>query len=267
MQRPFVWKEDRITRLVDSLLRGFPLGTALLWKTATMQRFRRFQKDIQPEAGITIDFESSKSGERYLVLDGQQRLTILFVALMGVYNGRKLFLDVLSGIKGNKDPGNAYWDCRFLSESEATELNLWPRPAGEKSTGLERALFVKIQDLIKLAPAKAGLIATQMANELALTPEQTARITTSYLQGATILASTTALQIHLIDEGATEPMPVEEILEIFVRVNSGGLILQKSDLLMSLLDLKWNDIQPELYRSVKKINKSRPFNITPRRLT
>ena len=26
MQRPFVWKEDRITNLIDSLLRGFPLG-------------------------------------------------------------------------------------------------------------------------------------------------------------------------------------------------------------------------------------------------
>jgi hypothetical protein len=38
--------------------------------------------------------------------------------------------------------------------------------------------------------------------------------------------------------------------------------LQKSDLLMSLLDLKWNDIQPELYRSVVEINKARPFNIT-----
>ena len=57
-------------------------------------------------------------------------------------------------------------------------------------------------------------------------------------------------------------MPVEEILEIFVRVNSGGLVLQKSDLLMSLLDLKWNDIQPELYRSVDDINQARPFNIT-----
>jgi len=40
------------------------------------------------------------------------------------------------------------------------------------------------------------------------------------------------------------------------------LVLQKSDLLMSLLDLKWNDIQPELYRAVKEINAARPFNIT-----
>jgi len=262
MQRPFVWKDDRITKLIDSMLRGFPLGTALLWKTATMQRFRRFQKDVQPDAGIKVDFDSDDSTERYLVLDGQQRLTSLFVAIAGTYDGKKLFIDVLSGVKGDKDPGDAYWDCRFLTEKDAKELNAWPRPAGENSGPAERAVFVKFQDLTKLAAARAGVIATQRAAELGLDTTQTTRMTTSYLQGATVLASKTALQIHLIDEDAGEPMPVEEILEVFVRVNSGGLVLQKSDLLMSLLDLKWNDIQPELYRAVKEINTARPFNIT-----
>jgi hypothetical protein len=262
MQRPFVWKDDRISRLVDSLLRGFPIGTALLWKTSLMQRFRPFQKDIKPDAGITVDFESSGSSERYLVLDGQQRLTSLFVALAGTYDGKKLFLDVLSGTKGEKDPGNVYWDCRFLTEKEAQDLNRWPRPAGDKTLGSERAVFVKFQELTRLQAAKAGLIATQTAAKLELTSNQTERMTASYLPGATILASKTALQVHLIDEDAADPMPVEEILEIFVRVNSGGLVLQKSDLLMSLLDLKWNDIQPELFRSVAEINKGRPFNIT-----
>jgi len=137
MQRPFVWKDDRITRLIDSLLRGFPIGTALLWKTSVMQRFRPFQKDIQSDAGITIDFESGGSSERYLVLDGQQRLTSLFVALAGTYDGKKLFLDALSGAKGDKDPGNVYWDCRFLTEKEAQELNRWPRPVGDKMVEAE----------------------------------------------------------------------------------------------------------------------------------
>lgn len=258
MQRPFVWKDDRITKLVDSLLRGFPIGTALLWKTATMQRFRRFQKDVQPDAGITVDFDSDDSTERYLVLDGQQRLTSLFAALTGTYDRKKLFIDVLSGVKGQKDAGDVYWDCRFLTEKESKELNAWPQPPG----GPERAVFVKFQDLTKLAAARAGVIATQKAAELALDPAQTLRLTTSYLQCATVLASKTALQIHLIDEDSAEPMPIEEILEIFVRVNSGGLVLQKSDLLMSLLDLKWNDIQPELYRAVNEINAARPFKIT-----
>jgi hypothetical protein len=56
--------------------------------------------------------------------------------------------------------------------------------------------------------------------KLELTPDQTERMTASYLQGATILASKTALQIHLIDEDAADPKPVEEILEIFVRAST-----------------------------------------------
>jgi len=262
MQRPFVWKDDRIAKLIDSMLRGFPIGTTLLWKTATMQRFRRFEKDVQSDAGITVDFDSDTSTERYLVLDGQQRLTSLFVAIAGTYDSKKLFVDALSGAKGEKDAGDAYWDCRFLTEKEAGDLNTWPRPLNDNGGPTDRAVFVKFQDLTSLAAAKAGIIATKQAAELRLDPAQTERMTMSYLQCATVLASNTALQVHLLGKDAAEPMPIEEILEVFVRVNSGGLVLQKSDLLMSLLDLKWNDIQPALYRTVKEINSARPFNVT-----
>jgi hypothetical protein len=259
MQRPFVWKEDRIVRMIDSMLRGFPLGTALLWKTAAMQRFRKFHRDVVPNGAITVDFESDESREKYLVLDGQQRLTSLLVAILGTYDSKKLFIDVLSGARGDKDPGDTYWDCRFLNEAEAKALSEWPRSAGDKRG---RAVFVKFQDMMRLPAPKAGGIATRRAAELSLDAEQTDRMTESYLQCATVLASKTALQIHLIDEDSVEERPIDEILEVFVRVNSGGLVLQKSDLLMSLLDLKWNDIQPALYRAVEEINKARPFDIT-----
>ena len=262
MQRPFVWKDDRITKLIDSLLRDFPIGTVLLWKTAKMQRFRRFSKDVQSNSGLTVDFERAASTERYLVLDGQQRLTSLFVALAGSYDGLRLFVDVLSGVRGEKDSSDVYWDCRFITAKEAEILNAWPRPLGDKNAPARRTVFVKFQDLTKLAAARAGVIAHQRASELGLNDAQTTRMTESYLQCATVLSSKTALQIHLIDEDAAEPKPIEEILEIFARVNTGGLVLQKSDLLMSLLDLKWNDIQPELYRAVNDINALRPFNIT-----
>ena len=85
------------------------------------------------------------------------------MALAGTYDGKKLFLDVLSGDKGDKDPGNVYWDCRFLTEKEAQELNRWPRPAGDKTVGSERVVFVKLQDLTRLQAARAGLIATKEA--------------------------------------------------------------------------------------------------------
>lgn len=255
MQRPFVWKEDRIHRLVDSLLRGFPIGALMLWKTSTVQRFRRLPRDVDTETPEIFTFETSTdTGNKYLVLDGQQRLTSLFAAFKGTYNHKRLYIDALSGSPEGKDPGNEYYDCQFLSAAEANRLTA--------ANGGQRRHYMPIQDLIKINPVHAASAAHKKAQELKLTEEETERITDIYIRCATILGTSKSLQVITVDEDPSHVTPIEEILEIFVRVNSGGLVLQKSDLLMSLLDLKWNDIQPELQKLVRDINESRPYAFT-----
>lgn len=255
MQRPFVWKEDRIRRLVDSLLRGFPIGALMLWKTSTVQRYRRLPRDVDTETPEVFTFEtSSDASNKYLVLDGQQRLTSLFAAFKGSYNHKRLYIDVLSGSPEGKDPGNEYYDCQFLSAAEAASLTA--------ANGGRRRHYLPIQELIRINPVHAASSAHRKAQELKLTEEETERITGIFIRCATILGNSKSLQVITVDEDPLHVTPIEEILEIFVRVNSGGLVLQKSDLLMSLLDLKWNDIQPELQRLVRDINESRPFSFT-----
>jgi uncharacterized protein with ParB-like and HNH nuclease domain len=160
MQRPFVWKEDRVYRLLDSLLRGFPIGAVMLWKTSTLQRYRRMQRDIDTEAPQIFNYETSHSGSKYLVLDGQQRLTSLYFAFKGTYNHKRLYIDALSGASEDKDPGDVYYDCQFLSDQEALDLN------SNSSKG--KRYFVPIQDLIRIDPVRAATIAYQKAQELAL---------------------------------------------------------------------------------------------------
>jgi hypothetical protein len=255
MQRPFVWKEDRIYKLIDSLLRGFPIGAVMLWRTSTVQRFRKLSHDVDAELPEVFIFETStETQNRYLVLDGQQRLTSLFAAFKGRYSHKRLYIDALSGSSEGKDPGNQYYDCQFLSEKDALDLT-------NASDG-ERKYFVPIQDLIKIDPVYAATSAYKKASELGLNEQETARITDIYIRCATILGRNKSLQVITVDEDPSHLTPIEEILEIFVRVNSGGLVLQKSDLLMSLLDLKWNDIQPELQKLVRDVNTSRPFSFT-----
>jgi len=253
MQRPFVWKEDRIYRLIDSLLRDFPIGAIMLWNTSTLERYRRILRDIDTEAPQIFSYETSP-GSKHLVLDGQQRLTSLFVAFKGTYNHKRLFIDVLSGNPEDKDPGDVYYDCQFLTDSEASDLN--------SDTKNGRRCYLPIQDLVRIDAVKAATIAHRKAQELGLTPPETERITDVYLRCATILSRTKHLQVMTVDEDPTEVRPLEEILEIFVRINSGGLVLYKSDLLMSLLDLKWNDIQPQLQTLVRNVNQNRPFGFT-----
>ena len=255
MQRPFVWKEDRIYRLIDSLLRGFPIGAVMLWKTGTVQRFRRLPRDIDIETPEIFTFETSTdTSNRYLVLDGQQRLTSLFAAFKGTYNHKRLFIDALSGSSEGKDPGNEYYDCQFLTTAEATALT--------SANGGPRRHYIPIQELIKINPVHAASAAHKKAQELKLTDDESEHITDIFIRCATILGNSKSLQVITVDEDPSHVTPIEEILEIFVRVNTAGLTLQKSDLLMSLLDLKWNDIQPELQRLVRDINESRPFAFT-----
>lgn len=73
IQRNFVWTTHRVTKLLDSIMRGYPVGIALLWETYADIPYRRFTQDYQPEGKHT--FHDNKRRQKLkVVLDGQQRL-------------------------------------------------------------------------------------------------------------------------------------------------------------------------------------------------
>src|SRR5438046_1644131 len=70
-QRGFVWEPDRVAYLMDSIYKGYPIGSLLLWRTGEKLKDERNLGPFElpsPEANFPIDY----------VLDGQQRLTSLF---------------------------------------------------------------------------------------------------------------------------------------------------------------------------------------------
>ena len=75
-QRNFVWDMKQSAKLMDSILKGYPIGTFIFWKTK--ERLRTI-KDIggiklpDPPEGDFVDY----------VLDGQQRITSIFASLKG----------------------------------------------------------------------------------------------------------------------------------------------------------------------------------------
>src|SRR4051794_24388117 len=83
IQRPFVWSEEQICRLFDSILREYPISTLLIWKTKSRIRCRKFIDNFREEyAGQLSRFyvpENVKT--KCLVLDGQQRLQSLYIGL------------------------------------------------------------------------------------------------------------------------------------------------------------------------------------------
>jgi len=95
-QRDFVWTMQRSADLIDSIVKGYPIGTFIFWRTKDRLRsVRNIGKQVLPEPpqGEFVDY----------VLDGQQRLTSLFASLKGISivreDGRsddfsKIFIDL-----------------------------------------------------------------------------------------------------------------------------------------------------------------------------
>lgn len=76
-QRDFVWSKAKSAKLLDSIVKGYPIGTFILWKTN--ERLR----SIRNLGGVPLP-ETPKGDAVKYVLDGQQRLTSLFVTLKGL---------------------------------------------------------------------------------------------------------------------------------------------------------------------------------------
>lgn len=76
-QRDFVWTMQKSASLIDSILKGYPVGTFIFWSTKDRLRSVRDLGNAQlpePKEGEAVSF----------VLDGQQRLTSLYASLRGI---------------------------------------------------------------------------------------------------------------------------------------------------------------------------------------
>src|SRR5690554_4675131 len=76
-QRKFVWGIKASAKLLDSILKGYPIGTFIYWRTNERLRSVRNLGNIvlpEPKHGEYVNY----------VLDGQQRLTSLYAALKGI---------------------------------------------------------------------------------------------------------------------------------------------------------------------------------------
>lgn len=76
-QRDFVWSREKSAKLLDSILKGYPIGTFILWKTRIPLRF------VRNIGGATLP-DTPEGDFVQHVLDGQQRLTSLYASVKGL---------------------------------------------------------------------------------------------------------------------------------------------------------------------------------------
>ena len=127
IQHDFVWGTDRIYKLLDSILRSYPFGTLLFWNTKLRVQYREFIKDWADDRAYT--FRIKEAGQpSTLVLDGQQRLQSLYIAVFGSYEQQMLYFDLLSG-GHQQDVAEVRFVCEFMSRPlRRTQSQQW-RPS------------------------------------------------------------------------------------------------------------------------------------------
>lgn len=96
IQREFVWKRDDIELMFDSILRDYPINTMMLWRINNIsQQPLDFYSFLTPhfKSGATKNIKYNKlavnQGNKLVVIDGQQRLTSLYIGLYGSYATQK----------------------------------------------------------------------------------------------------------------------------------------------------------------------------------
>jgi len=237
IQRPFVWNEEQICRLFDSILREYPISTLLIWKTTSAIRRRKFIDNWKSSLRLTDFYVPEDTKRKCLVLDGQQRLQSLFIGLCGSFEGKELHFDILSGQVAA--PDDIKYRFRFLASEEAAFP--WVKfKTPVFSNKKRRDMFNEVADVAKRDLTEAE--ANKIDDHLELI-DRTFKIN----------ETVTYQELDSIDN--PNLYSEDDVVEIFIRANSGGTKLGKSDLLFSLLSASWDVADDRMYELLEALNK------------
>ncbi|MCA7984118.1 DUF262 domain-containing protein [Burkholderia vietnamiensis] len=250
MQREYVWDTDGIEKLFDSLMGDFPIGVFLFWKIREENKNQwaayEFIRDFDQEN--PHNKEANLNGinqDIYLVLDGQQRLTSLFLGLKGSYryfyykwHKTKLYLNLLKVPEKGDNPEELTYEFKFRADSEPDPRD--PSPQHWYLVG-DILNFDDAEDAKKNIKAQlASFSEDQRDNANTLIGRLHSKIHTARL-------------LNYYEEKSQD---YDKVVEVFIRTNTGGKKLEYSDILLSTATAKWRHLnaREELHSFTDEIN-------------
>lgn len=258
-QREFVWSQEQIENLFDSLMRGYPISSMLFWEVTgdsrkAYQYYQFLQEYVEeykihnePKAGC----ESMESF--YAILDGQQRLTSLFLGLKGTvayhrkyqsweneeknFPPMKLYLNLSNTSEQNE--GTKKYNFKFLGKID----NKWEDfrlEGGEKWFKVGSVLT--INSIVKFCGDNS------LNSEEAVVLEKLKNV----------ICNEQTINYYLETD-----VKADKAVDIFVRINSGGRPLSISDILMSIVIAGWkeNDARKE-FKNLHELIAQKGFNVS-----
>lgn len=211
IQRPFVWTAAKARDLFDSMYRGYPIGTLMLWETGADAGTRQ------------IGLDESYRVPQLLIVDGQQRLTSLFAVLTGrpvltkTYEERRIRI-------------------AFRPEDEVFEVT---DAAIERDPEFIPDITALWSDGYRITARKFLQRLTE-ARSVELSEEQRDILE----QRIDRVRDLPEFRFHVVELGASSNE--EQVAEIFVRTNSQGVQLNQADFILTLMSVHWDKGRAEL---------------------
>ncbi|GHQ32208.1 hypothetical protein VN1219_12060 [Helicobacter pylori] len=251
IQREYVWlkkaDEKKIEQLFDSILRGYPIGSFLFWK---LQKEDIAKSDEQDENKLNfqlyqfitnyderkphnekIRIEQITRDDLSIVLDGQQRLTSLYIGLKGTRMLRRKYAK--KNNPNDYEEKRLYLNLKHQPNMDNPEDNYQFEFHAKAPTNDKNHFWFKVGDILEL---ENGVL--------------------NYAQEHGLKGNALDLLEKLKDAFHTKQLisffeekekNLNKVLNIFIRVNSGGVKLSYSDLLMSILTASFSsDIRKKM---------------------
>lgn len=253
IQRELVWDSEQIEKLFDSILRGYPIGSFLFWDVkkhnAKKYQFYEFLTDYH-EKKNPHNKKATVSGKKNIlgILDGQQRLTAIYLGLKGSYAEKipykrwtsndafpkkYLFLNLKCLAHGTE----LEYDFQFLTRQEATK---------EDGDGF----WFEVSKILDFDPERPNELYGYLV-DCGLSDNK------NKLPGEILFRLSKAIYSDkIINYYLEENESLDRVLNIFIRVNSAGNPLSYSDLLLSIATAQWQtkDAREEILNFVDEIN-------------
>ena len=250
IQREYVWNPYQVEKLFDSIMCGYPISSFLFWKIREEKKkdwtSYEFIKDYDQEHphnkvanldGINQDI--------YLVLDGQQRITSINIALRGSYRffyrkwrDTKLYLNLLWN-SNNDNPEEMTYQFLFKEDNSVLPRTDYPQ------------LWYHVGDILNYDDPEDAKDAIE--EELKPFSEDEKRNAKKMISKLHSVINVTQ-NINYYEEKSDD---YDKVLEIFIRTNTGGQKLEYSDILLSTATAKWKNLnaREEINKFTDDINK------------
>ena len=203
-QREFVWKRQQAKELMDSLYKGYPIGGLLTWETENPPEIKNDAIDVEKQALFEI------------LLDGQQRLTVLYMLLKDDIPPYYEESDI------KNDPRKLYFNV------ETAEFHFENKPVRDATE------WVRVTDCFTESVNAISIARSTVGDE---DPGEVLRISERYEKQLKQLQN---VQTHDIPvETLPKSADIHQAIELFDKINSQGTHLSDAELALAHMSAEW----------------------------